>query len=101
MSQSTNAAGVGRRVLYTVIALVVGLGTSASLVSALASAFDTRMKRRLPPSSAFIFMTAWAVVPEPAKKSSTMSSGPVAMRRMRSIKPVGFGVEKARASSGS
>ena len=43
--------------------------------SVVASVLETRMKRRRPPSSALIFDVACAVVPEPAKKSRTISSG--------------------------
>ena len=50
------------------------------------------MKRRLPPSVLLRASTAWAVVPEPAKESRTMSSGPHAIRQILSIKRVGFGL---------
>lgn len=41
----------------------------ASLFSSHSSGSCTRMKRRLPPSSALSCITAWAVVAEPEKKS--------------------------------
>ena len=42
--------------------------------SEVASAWiSTRMNLRLPPSALFMFSTAWAVVPEPAKESRTIS----------------------------
>ena len=43
--------------------------------SADTSLFVTTIDRRRPPSCLFSRMMAWAVVPEPAKKSSTSASG--------------------------
>ncbi|MCK0112241.1 hypothetical protein MWU75_08840 [Ornithinimicrobium sp. F0845] len=40
MSQSTQAPGTGRRVLYTVIALVVGLGAAGAATAAVVDSFS-------------------------------------------------------------
>lgn len=40
MSQSTNAGGVGRRVLPAVLALVVGLGAAGAATAAVVSSFS-------------------------------------------------------------
>ena len=68
--------------------------------SVVASVLETKIKRRFPPSSAFIFRTACAVVPLPAKKSRMMSFLLAAIVRIREINEEGFGVEKDRAASG-
>lgn len=40
MSQHTNATGVGRKVLYTAIALVVGLGAAGAATAAVVGSFS-------------------------------------------------------------
>lgn len=40
MSQSTNATGAGRRVLYAVVALVVGLGAAGAATAAVVGSFS-------------------------------------------------------------
>ena len=70
---------------------------SAVMVSA--SSISIRMKRRLPPSWALSFKTAWAVVPEPAKLSRISASLLVAICKIRSISVLGFGFEKSASVS--
>ena len=50
------------------------------------------MKRRVPPSSAFSSSTACAMVPVPAKKSSTSDDLSVACSSTRFISLTGFGL---------
>ena len=58
-----------------------------------ASAEFTLMQRRVPPSATFCRATAWPVVPEPAKKSSTTASAGIVCSSRRT-RPVGFGDSK-------
>ena len=57
------------------------------------SAEFTLMQRRVPPSATFCRATAWPVVPEPAKKSSTTASAGIVCS-IRRTRPVGFGDSK-------
>ena len=52
------------------------------------------MQRRSPPSSAFKRLTAWSVVPEPAKKSTIRALGLPATKRIVSRSVEGFGKGK-------
>ena len=54
---------------------------------------------RCPPSALFMFKTAWAVVPEPAKESRINASGSAAIRKTNSIRRDGFGVSKVARPS--
>ena len=55
----------------------------------------------LPPSSLFIFKTACAVVPEPAKESRTMESLSVAILKILSMSRLGFAVSNGTLPSKS
>jgi hypothetical protein len=55
----------------------------ASCSSAETSLFVTRTERRVPPRSRLRRITAWAVVPEPEKKSTTRAFGLLPMKSRR------------------
>ena len=63
-------------------------------VEAPADAFNSfrryTLRRRLPPSCALRFMTAWAVVPLPANESRISESLSVASRKINSTRATGF-----------
>jgi len=57
----------------------------------ISGSISIKMKRRLPLSSLLSCRTAWPVVPEPAKESSTMSSFRVLARTNERINETGLG----------
>lgn len=75
-------------------AMVLYPALKASLSSAQGSGIWTRINLRLPPSCLFWSSTAWAVVPEPVKKSRMMleSARPQLINLLKSV--VGLGNSK-------
>ena len=71
----------------------------AGLDSSISSGSWTRMYFLLPPSSAFNFITAWAVVAEPEKKSRIIKFGVSEIFISISINCVGLGLEKILPTS--